>query len=522
MHSWKKTLGRLLYVAAICSMVWGCSVRADQDAPLDSQDTAVAFPARDNNAETVAETIVMTFQTIPTSITEDLEAVEQAVNDISVPAIGVAVKFKVVDATEAYSKYPLWISNREPVDLMMLNFQDITQYINKNMLYSLDDLLYGSAPDIMDIIENKHDLTEGAVQNGFTYGVAAERKYRGGGRGIVIPRRIVEETGLDFDPEHIYTMDELTDWFGALKALYPDSYPLGLLTAGNTFSVKSYFMDTQESVGGESTSGNLLDTDTMQIYNSYDTEEYLEFLTYLRQWYLDGYLYPDGALTEYTTGELMARQMILSYPSFCDPYSLVNEDYPEEMVCLRTTKVHIGRQHSKSGFWVIPTSSEHAEAAMRFLNLMYADARVVNLFAWGIEGQHYQVIDRENGLITWPEGQSGPTGFYNPLGLYGDLGKAYTMGTLELKEQMEAFERQAVYDQGATDGFIYSSVNVSRELDDIQKVITKYVPILESGSVALEKYYPEFLEALKQAGMESVIDDKQRQLSAWLASNNKR
>lgn len=521
MHSWKKTLGRLLYVAAICCMVWGCSARADQAARSDSQDTAVAFPVQDNKEETVAETIVMTFQTIPTSITEDLEAVEQAVNDISVPAIGVAVKFKLVDATEAYSKYPLWISNKEPVDLMMLNFQDITQYINKNMLYSLDDLLYTNAPDIMDIIENRHDLTEGAVQNGFTYGVATARKYRGIGRGIVIPRRCVEETGLNFDPEHIYTMEELTDWFAALKALYPDSYPLGLITAGNNFSVRSYFMNMEDSVGGESTSGTLLDTDKMEIYNGYAAEEYLDFLTYLRQWYTAGYLYPDGALTEYTTGELMARQMILAYPFFSNPDSLVNEDYPEEMVCLRTTDIHLGRQHSKSGFWVIPSSSEHADGAMRFLNLMYADVRVVNLLTWGIEGEHYQIVDRENGLIAWPDG-SGPTGFYNPLGLYGDVGKAYTMGTLELKEQMEAFERQAVYDKGAADGFIYSSVNVSRELDEIQKVITKYVPVLESGSVSLEKYYPEFLEALKQAGMETVIDDKQRQLSAWLAANNKR
>lgn len=516
MSFWIKPVYGLLLVTVLCLAVCGCARNAGNTASPDSGADAPVTAAGENKENTVTETVVMTFQTIPTSITGDLEAVEQAVNDISIPAIGVAVKFKVVDATEAFSKYPLWISNREPVDLMMLNYQDITQYINKDMLYSLDDLLYNSAPDIMDIMEHKYDLTEGAVQNGFTYGVATARSYRGTGRGIVLPKRYVEETGLTFDPDHIYTMAELTDWFAALKALYPDSYPLGLITAGNTFSVKSYFMDTDESVGGESTSGNMLDVDQMKIYNGYDTETYKEFLTCLRQWYAAGYLYPDGALTDYTTGELMARQMILSYPSFSSPANVVNEDYPEEMVCLRTTEIVIGKQHSKSGFWVIPSSSEHADAAMRFLNLMYSDARVVNLLAWGIEGRHYQVVDQENGLIAWPPGQDGPSGYYNPMSLYGDYAKAYIMGTPVLKREMEAFEAQAVYEEDAADGFIYSSVNVSRELDEIQKVVTKYVPILESGSVDPVKYYPEFLEELERAGMETVIADKQRQLDAWL------
>jgi len=56
-------------------------------------------------------------------------------------------------------------------------------------------------------------------------------------------------------------------------------------------------------------------------------------------------------------------------------------------------------------------------------------------------------------------------------------------------------------------------------LDEIQKVISRYVPILESGSVDIDKYYPEFLEELNQAGMDVVIADKQQQLDTWLARN---
>jgi len=91
------------------------------------------------------------------------------------------------------------------------------------------------------------------------------------------------------------------------------------------------------------------------------------------------------------------------------------------------------------------------------------------------------------------------------------------MYSMELKWQKEAFEQKAVKQKDAVEGFVYSSVNVSRELDEIQKVISRYVPILESGSVDIDKYYPEFLEKLNQAGIDVVIADKQQQLDAWLA-----
>lgn len=482
---------------------------AEEPAPFGGSGNAAA------GEEAAPEKVIMTYQTIADSIIDDLEEVQRAVNERSVPQIGVEVEFKVIDAVEAFSRYPLWISNKEPVDLMVLNYQDITQYVNRGMLRSLDDILYEYAPEIRAVMEERYDLTQGAVLNHFTYGVAAAQAYRGGGRGIILPKRYVEETGLSYDPKHVYTMEELTEWFAALKKLYPDRYPLGLLTAGNSFSIQSYFMDMGESIGGESTSGNLLDAAERKVYDRYASEGYQEFLACLRQWYERGYLYPDGALTDYTIEELVSLGLICAYPAFSTPESIENGCFPEEMVCLRTTQISISPQHSKSGFWVIPAASEHAEAAMKFLNLMYADETVANLIQWGIEGRHYEVTDREKGLISWPQGKEGPAGYLNPLGLYGDRRNVFEMCSPETRRQREAYEEEAVLRREAAEGFVYSSVNVSKELDAIQKVITKYVPILESGSVDPDRYYPEFLEELKRAGMETVTADKQRQLDAW-------
>lgn len=282
--------------------------------------------SRDDSGEgkSAPEKVVMTYQVTKGSIIDDLEDVERAVNEVSVPAIGVEVEFKVIDAQEAFSRYPLWISNREPVDLMVLNYQDITRYVDRGMLRSLDDILYEYGTDIRTVSEERYDLTRGAVLDRFTYGVSAAQAYLGSGTGIILPKRYVAETGLSYDPAHVYTLEELTEWFAALKRLYPDRYPLGLVTAGNTYSMQSFFMETGEGVAGESTSGNLLDASEMKIYDRYASEAYREFLGYVRQWYESGYLYPDGALTDYTVEELILLGKICAYPSMSVPESIEN------------------------------------------------------------------------------------------------------------------------------------------------------------------------------------------------------
>lgn len=119
--------------------------------------------SRDDSGEgkSAPEKVVMTYQVTKGSIIDDLEDVERAVNEVSVPAIGVEVEFKVIDAQEAFSRYPLWISNREPVDLMVLNYQDITRYVDRGMLRSLDDILYEYGTDIRTVSEERYDLTRG-------------------------------------------------------------------------------------------------------------------------------------------------------------------------------------------------------------------------------------------------------------------------------------------------------------------------------------------------------------------------
>ena len=48
----------------------------------------------------------------------------------------------------------------------------------------------------------------------------------------------------------------------------------------------------------------------------------------------------------------------------------------------------------------IPSTAAHPEKAMEFINLLYKDADLLKLLYYGIEGEHYQVVDAQNGFAV--------------------------------------------------------------------------------------------------------------------------
>lgn len=466
------------------------------------------------------ERIVMTYQTLGTSKLKDLDQVVAAINEISVAEIGVAVEMRVVDATDAFSEYPLWLSNREPIDLMVLNYQDIMPYISRGMLWPLDELLKQYAPYITQVMGAEGiRLTEGAIVDGRSYGVVPISEESANGGGLWIPLRYLEEVDFPFEEKHIYSMEELSELFQLLKERYPDKYPLGQVTSGNTYSTISYYQNGLDALGGDPFTGVLLEEEGDKVENLFALAEYENFLGYLRQWYLKGYIYPDAAITDASLEEFISSGLVMSYPLASMPGMGMEREFGEKVVCLRTTPVTKGgMQYSRAGFWVIPMTSRNPEAAMKFLNFMCEDVRIANLIQWGIEVKHYVVTDSENGIIDFPEDVNYATvGYYNPLGLYGDRRKIYVQGTASYREEMLVYTEEAEENKVRFGGFSYSTTQIEKELDKVSEVIAKYVPVLESGSVDLEKYYPEFLEELERAGLNEIIEDKQRQLDEFLA-----
>lgn len=84
----------------------------------------------------------------------------------------------------------------------------------------------------------------------------------------------------------------------------------------------------------------------------------------------------------------------------------------------------------------------------------------------------------------------------------------------ELGKKMTEFNKSAKKSKAM--GFTFDNSAVINEVTACTNVIKQYAYGLEVGAVDVDKILPEFQKALKDAGIEKVIAEKQRQLDEWL------
>lgn len=503
----KKFSWCVVWLCLVCFLLCGCMEKKKTEKVVE-----------ENRKEDITH-LVMTYQTMDNSRLGNLDAVVEALNEISRKEIGVEIELIVSSALTQFDDYPLWLNQGKTIDVMILNYQNILTYIEQNMIHPLDGLLEKNGKKILELMEESElDLLSGSIVDGTSYGLGIQAITSGNGCGIWIPARYLEEIGFPYTEGHIYSMEELDVLFGRLKERYPEKYPLGLTTAGMTFSTYTYFGDYAEALGYDVSTG-VMDKNGLFV-NPYETLDYIEYLGWMQKWYSKEYIYPDAAFTDSTSVELLKERITMSVPTSSSPGIVPEEYIGEEVVCLETKEIYEGFRSSTGAFWVIPKTSSNPDAAMKFLELMYTDENVINLLAYGIEGKDYEFLDREKGIIIYPDGlDSSTVEYYNPLGLYGDQRKRYVFDSDKLRKQQEAYEARVKRRENLYEGFIFEQETLHVELLKVQEVLRLYLPVLDCGCVDLETVYPEFIQKLNEAGIEKIIAEKQKQFDQWKKNN---
>lgn len=68
-------------------------------------------------------------------------------------------------------------------------------------------------------------------------------------------------------------------------------------------------------------------------------------------------------------------------------------------------------------------------------------------------------------------------------------------------------------------GFTFNGDSVKAEIAACNAVLDQYRRAIESGVLELDKALPEFLKKLDDAGINTIITEKQKQLDEWAAGN---
>lgn len=161
----------------------------------------------------------------------------------------------------------------------------------------------------------------------------------------------------------------------------------------------------------------------------------------------------------------------------------------------------------------ISTTSKNPERAMMFMNWLHEDQANYDLYMYGIEGEHYTL---ENDLIKLPEGIDASNNPYapTPWAFYNEkFHRGYTTdseATLSAREFFKNVEKVPVDKEVAL--FTPNQDNIALELGQISKVLTEEWEPIALGVRDIDECYDEFIKDLEDAGMQTVLDEVQRQI----------
>ncbi len=437
----------------------------------------------------------------------DGKAVQDAINAISVPEIGVEVNWTILDIGQWFEQYNLMLSGSEEVDLLP-NFGGVAQGVAQGSFLELEDLYAEYGKDIQTYYPEK--FMQAGYIDGHLYGIAPQKDFAAT-KNITYREDIVKELGID-----VSGVKTLADWTPVLAAVheaYPDMYGYASNGGNSLNQFDSYNWDTLTDGLGV-----LMDygQDTT-VVNLYETDLYRELCSTLREWYLAGYTDRDTATSSQTGGDLMKAGKAFCTISTGNPGTEAeyeaNTGYDCATIALTNPLSSTGNVTAM--MWAIPSFAKQPEAAMKFLNLMYSNKEVSDLLNYGILGTHYEV--KEDGSYDYAGGDASACGYHPDMSWIWPnsyIGGHWTGREANLGELMMAFNENATVSKAM--GFVYDNYGVTNEVTACSNVVRQYAFGLETGSVDVDEVLPQFLQALKDAGIDRIIAEKQAQLDRWL------
>ncbi|WNS46090.1 ABC transporter substrate-binding protein [Paenibacillus sp. MMS20-IR301] len=446
------------------------------------------------------------------NVPADIQEVQEAINKIAVDKINVKVKLLPISNSAFTNQINLMLSSGEKLDMFAM-LSNYSNQVAKGALYPIGNIMEANAQGTIDALGV--DYYNATKVGGVSYGVPSLRDLAQD-FGIVVRKDIVDKYNIDLD--NVKAFDDFEFIFKAVKENEPGMAGATNLTNGSILSTYGI----QDPLGNNL--GVLLNhgLDDTNVVNLFASEEYKQIVTKIREWYLAGYLVKDAATSPELNNVMVKSGKAASWLSAMKPGFETQEsrNVGVEMTAARTqapvamtdtvTNVAIG----------VAATSEQPEKALQFLNLMYTDKEIVNLIDWGIEGKHYVKAEGSDNVIHYPDGVTGDNVGYKSDGwMHGNQFLSYVFegDDPEVYVKMNEFNQSAAKSKAL--GFTFNGDSVKAEIAACNAVLDQYRRAVESGVLELDKALPEFLKKLDDAGINTIITEKQKQLDEWIAGN---
>lgn len=428
---------------------------------------------------------------------DDLDKVMEEVNEYTLEKINATVDMTQIDWGDYDQKMQVIISSGEPFDIAYTNGGNYVQDAQKGAYEPLDELLETHGQDLLEVLDPA--LIDGASIDGKLYGIPSNKE-AARQKVFTFNKRLVDEYG--FDLESVKSLEDLEPMLKEIKENESNVTPIATF---NPYLPYDYIFDEEMPFGFP------LEGDTDTVVNQFESDEAMETFKTMHKYFKEGYIKSDAATS--TDSWPMDVENWFVRMGESQPYAdlLWSRSANYELVSVPMEDPVTFNSSVTGAIQAISTTSQNPEKAMEFLNLLNTDEYLRNLVDKGIEGTHYE--KNEDGTI---EDLPARIDHYNmptyALGNHFNL-YLYEDDPADKWDAFEEFNESA--ETAPTLGFHFNSDPVRTEIASISNVSKQFYPGIATGSVDPEKALPEFNKKLKDAGIDKVLDEIQKQYDEW-------
>lgn len=499
----------VIWMAAVLSA--GCGKKADVPVAGERIDTGVSDKTERYFGAKEHYTIkVMCFGNADK---KTLKRISEQISKYTEPALNSNVEITRIGFGNYSTQLSLKLFSREKFDLF-IPMEQPAEYINAGLLQPVTELIPRFAPHVNADFQ-KDDWVYNTF-NGEIYGLPTYGQ-KGTVLGVGMRKDICDELGIDY--KNMKSWDDFHDALVKVKKAYPEMYPL----AGN----EGHIVDGERGFAGQDSCGDdynlavLADPfDPEAVVESWpETEQFKEVCNRMYEWAQEGLVQPDASASTDQVNDLVSEGKAFSYfqqmkPGWEEEQTVRNNYTTVSWKC--GTPVYIGCQKA----WFVPATSEDPERAVAFYDMLYSNKKLANLVINGIEGENYVFADDSRSVITFPQGINEATTSYSRLPWEWpnqSLSFFWKNEDPAVWEKSEEFNR--ICKKGVAYGFRFDATPVISEVTACISIYDKYVPALLCGTLNPDQAIPKLNEELKKAGIEKIVNEKQKQLNSYLAGS---
>ena len=460
---------------------------------------AVFTNIRSKQDKVESEAVVLNVMIMSSASKETVARISDALSDVTMEKCGFRVHLTNSSVTEyTAALHRLAALGKEPDVFIAYQNPALRDLAKTGLALPLDELL-NEYPLLKDSVPNEYWHI--GIVDGQIYGIPTiiSRNYA---MGFIARKDILDSLSIEAD--NIQTWEGLHELLILVKETYPDVTPV-------VPHFGTLFPTFEEDPLGDGL-GVLVNHEGTTVENLYESEVFYELCQKMQGWYQEGLLLENGyAYVTEPRNVLITAFNALGYFAKVNEFASANGVIIEgtEMVNIQLSQPYIDSAMINVS-WSVSSKTTKQKEALQLIELLYTDREAVDICLYGQEGIDYQRVDETHITALNGKGSWNSTTWGWPNRIAGSIWLNPT--TLE----PDAYEIKGEPIISPAFGFVFFAADLQKQMDACQKVVDKYANSLMYGYLDPDEALPLFNQELKEAGIDQIIAEKQRQLDLFL------